>query len=155
MAATKSPMSPEWSSGLCACFNGPHSNPIFFCGACCGCGFVAHGVLLQDARLVDSWAYPAIALLVADWLTGLALPLLSFISLRHSMSNALQRDESLWYTSCVSSCCYPCAMAQVHRDIYDRNYCFNPNQGMVNSLFGVIEDATPRVYERVTAVVGV
>jgi Cys-rich protein (TIGR01571 family) len=133
------PEGPGWSSGLCACCVGQNPNPGFFCTSLC-CGFVAQGVLLQDAGLVKSWAYPTIAYGLMDAFTGGALTLLAFVSLRSNMGAALHRKEGICTTYLTSMCCYPCAMSQVHRDIYDRGYCFKTNDSMVNSIVGVIED---------------
>lgn len=139
------PDGPGWSSGLCACCTGPNPNPGFFCTSLC-CGFLSQGVLLQDAGLERSWVYPAVAYGLMDAFTGGMLPMLAFISLRSNMSTALNRQEGVCTTATLSLCCYPCAVSQVHRDLYDRKYCFNPNSGTVNSILGVIEDGAPKAY---------
>lgn len=136
---------PGWSSGLCDCCAGPNANPGFFCLSLC-CGFLSQGILLQDAGLVGAWTYPAIAYALMDSLTGGALPMLAFVSLRSNMSNALRREEGICTTYAATLCCYSCAVAQVQRDVCDRGYCFNPNKSMVNSILGVIEDKLPKTH---------
>jgi Cys-rich protein (TIGR01571 family) len=139
-----------WSSGLCDCCAGPRGNPGFFCASLC-CNFYAQGILLQDAGLVNSYVYPAVAYALLDALTGLTFPLLAFVSLRRSMVEATgkARSEGVCATYCISCCCYPCAMSQVHRDLYDRNYRFKQNDRLVNSILGVIEEKTPMPYARI------
>jgi Cys-rich protein (TIGR01571 family) len=148
MSHTPSPMSPDWSSGLCGCCSGPNANPGFFCASVC-CGFIAQAVLLHDAGLERGWVYPAIAYSLMDLCSAGSLAVLAFMSLRSNMATALQRQEGICYTSCVSVCCYPCALSQVHRDIYDRRYCFPPNDSMINSILGEIENRMPTPYEPV------
>lgn len=145
MPQAATPRGPDWSSGLCACCAGPNANPGFWC-ASLFCGFAAQGVLLQDAGLERSWVYPAVVYALMDALSGGALPTLAFISLRSNISSALGRGEGICCSYLASICCYSCAMAQVHRDMCDRQYCFAPNKNMVNSMLGVIENRTD-VYE--------
>ena len=137
-----------WSSGLCDCCVGPNSNPGFFC-ASLFCNFYAQGLLLQDAGLVASYVYPAVAYALLNTCTGFSFPLLAFVSLRRSIVEATGRgrSEGVCASYCISCCCYPCAMSQVHRDLCDRNYRFKQNGHLVNSILGVIEDKTSRPYQ--------
>ena len=149
MSTSPSVQGPEWSSGLCDCCAGPHANPGFFCGSIC-CSVVTQGVLLKDAGLVDTWAYPTIGYALLDAISGgagQALQMLAFVSLRSNMAAALGREEakSVCQTCCISYCCYPCALAQVHRDLCARDYRFRPNASLVNTMVGGIEDKTPLV----------
>lgn len=127
-----------WSSGLCDCCCGYHPNPCVFLSSIC-CGFVSQAFLLENAGITNSWIFPGLAYLTFDVCTVSSVNIFIFANLRNNIAKARGYEESLTDSYCKSLCCYPCAVAQVHRDIYDNDYKFNANNSLVSTVLGIIE----------------
>jgi Cys-rich protein (TIGR01571 family) len=124
-----------WSSGICGCCYGPYANPGMFCMACCPCtGGMAQAILLKDLGLVSSCVYPALLYAGLDLFTGRSFMILILTSLRISMSDKLKREEGPCQSFCLACCCYPCALAQLERDINARKYAFKNAEGGCNTV---------------------
>jgi Cys-rich protein (TIGR01571 family) len=140
--STKPPyLGVSWSSGICDCC-GQDGNPGFFCLACC-CGSIAQGVLIKDLGLVSSCACPVVLYTALDLLFARSFMCLILLSLRTSMSDRLMRGEGPCCSLCIACCCYPCALAQMDRDLKakGRSYVFDKAEGAyqeVTTYFGAI-----------------
>jgi Cys-rich protein (TIGR01571 family) len=128
----------NWSSGLCGCC-GQNGNPGFFCLACC-CGGIAQGILLEDLGIVSSCACPVALYMLLEGVTGRSALLLILTSLRVSLSKKLGRKEGPCCSFCISCCCYPCAVAQIHRDVMDpeRGYVFKTPEKFEDKVNGFL-----------------
>ena len=126
----------NWSSGLCGCC-GTNGNPGFFCLACC-CGGIAQGIILEDLGIVSSCACPVLLYMLLEGVTSRFGLVFILTALRVSLSKKLKRDEGPCCSFCVACCCYPCAAAQVHRDIIDpkRGYSFDTPENYLDVLNG-------------------
>lgn len=140
-----------WSSGICGCCSGQNANPGMFCMACCPCtGGMAQGILLKDLGLVSSCVGPALLYAVLDLCTARSFMIMILTSTRISMSDKLKRGEGACCSFCLACCCYPCALAQLDRDIKapGRSYEFDKAEGMCNvgtTYLGAIH-SNPRPY---------
>jgi Cys-rich protein (TIGR01571 family) len=112
----------DWSSGICGCCG--HN-----CGTCCFACFCSPcqmGLTLQKLGIVSSSAIP-ILLYTIEYIASLGpLFFISSLLLRRSLVDKLNRSENPCYSCCAMCCCFPCAIAQIERDMLDRNYKFEP-----------------------------
>ncbi len=126
-------MNVGWSSGICGCCCAEDANPGMFCMASCPCtGGMAQAVLLKDLGLVSSCAGPALLYAVLDLFTARSFMIMILTSLRISMNDQLKRGEGPCCSFCLACCCYPCALAQMDRDVKAkaRSYAFNKSEGV-------------------------
>jgi Cys-rich protein (TIGR01571 family) len=128
---------PEWSTGICGCCCGVNANP----GICClttFCGGVGQGVLLKDLGIVDSCVCPVVYYTLLEIVTSRTFLLLPLANLRINMAKKLGVDEGYCTSCCMAFCCYPCSVAQLHRDAVDNNYRFETKTDTFGELFNAM-----------------
>lgn len=120
----------NWSSGLyeccgkdCSC-SGEDCNCCTCCLASC-CGGVAMAFLLERLGITPSSCGTICLYTISDMISIRSLIQLGAISTRKSLALKLGRNESSCESCCIICCCFPCAIAQMERDVISRKYKFD------------------------------
>ena len=132
----------SWKTGCCD-FCTRCDDAWCFCLVATAFPCVGFGMLLEQAKLVDSCAGPALFQCCIWSLAGAAasggtaclqavagvlylVPVCQRFALRHSLVLSRRYDEKAWVTALCEVCCAPCSMTQIRDDMLARKYVLQP-----------------------------